>query len=133
MCAGYSSTPLLKKLGIKQNTSIAVVNARADYWDLLGELPEGVSLVDEGLAELAHIFLTTRAELERDLARLKRMVGLEGVIWVSWPKKPSGKATDLTENVVREIALAARLVDVKVCAVDETWSALKLVTRLKAR
>ncbi len=133
--AGYSGTPLVKKLGIKRGFSVAAINAPQDYRDLLGELPEG-ALVHDGLdapIDLAHLFVNTRADLEMRIGPLKDLVGPRGVIWVSWPKRSSGRSSELTENVVREVAIRSGLVDVKVCAVDETWSGLKLVTRLKDR
>ena len=135
MTAGYSGTPLIKKLGIKSAFSIAVVEPPKGYWELLGELPEAVTVsgLEDGSLDFAHLFVTTRAELERLLGQAKGQVKPQGMVWVSWPKRSSGMSSDLTENVIREIALASGLVDVKVCAVDEVWSGLKLVRRLKDR
>jgi hypothetical protein len=132
---GYSGTPLVKKLGIKPGFAVAVVDQPAHYWELLGELPQGVAKkrLADGPVDFAHLFVTKRADLEMRLAEAKPRVKANGMVWVSWPKKASGVATDITENVVREVALAQGLVDVKVCAVDEVWSGLKLVRRLKDR
>ena len=135
MQAGYSGTPLIKKLGIKKGYSIALLDPPDNYWNLLGQLPASVVVkgaVDSEL-DFAHVFVTAKADLERRLPGIKDRVKPPGMIWVSWPKKSSGVSTDLTENVIRDIALATGLVDVKVCAVDQTWSGLKLVTRLKDR
>ena len=135
MQAGYSGKPLIKKLGIKEGYSIAVLDPPDDHWNLLGRLPASVVVTGPGDSELdsAHVFVTAKADLERHLPGIKDHVKPQGMIWVSWPKKSSGVSTDLTENVIRDIALATGLVDVKVCAVDQTWSGLKLVTRLEDR
>ena len=133
--AGYSGTPLVKKLGIKPGMSLLILGAPPGYARTLGTLPDGVAVAKTARANLDFIqlFTTRRAELERRFPALKRALAPAGMLWVSWPKQASGVATDLTENVVREVALAGGLVDVKVCAVDETWSGLKLVRRLKDR
>jgi len=135
--AGYSGTPLAKKLGIKPGHQMALVRAPADFAETLGDLPGNVRL-QEGLAGKAPLdvivaFFTRRADLERQLASLRRRMAPACGLWIAWPKKASGVATDMTENVVREIALPTGLVDNKVCAIDETWSGLRLVIRLEHR
>lgn len=133
--AGYSGTPLVKKLGIKPGQRIALLSAPTQYRRTLGPLPEKVGCA-EGLSEkldFIQLFVTSRAELKNRFAQAKGCLAADGSLWISWPKKASGVATDLNENAVREIGLALGLVDVKVCAVDETWSGLKFVFRLKDR
>jgi hypothetical protein len=133
--AGYSGKSLIDKLGIKPGMRIAIVGAPRDYRSTLGTLPPGVRVlaVPRGTLPLIHFFATKRSRLEQRFPALKRGVAQDGALWVSWPKKSSGVATDLTEDVVRAVALAGGLVDVKVCAVDEVWSGLKLVRRLQDR
>ena len=133
--AGYSATPLVRKLGIRPGDTITLINAPDDYLELIGPLPEGARLLSRLTKEVRfiHLFAPDRAVLSRNLTRAKKALAQDGMLWVSWPKKSSGVATDLTEDVVRADALAAGLVDVKVCAVDETWSGLKLVYRLADR
>ncbi len=133
--AGYSGTPLAKKLGIKPGTVISAVNAPRDYAALLEPLPENVTFVEQTAAELdvAHLFTRTRSELAELLGRYRRKIKQSGAIWVSWPKRASGFASEVTEDTVREFALPLGLVDIKVCAVDDTWSALKLVVRKENR
>ena len=135
MSAGYSGTPLPKKLGIKEGARVAWLNAPEHFEALLGELPPGVVVsrrLARGLDVLVQ-FATSRAELRRRLPKLKDAVFPDGAAWVSWPKRSSGVATDITEDTVREDALPLGLVDVKVAAVDETWSGLKLVVRRELR
>ena len=132
---GYSGTPLVRKLGIVSHTKVVVVNAPPDYAALLAGLPEGVvfsSRVQAGSA-FVHLFVTRRAELARRLGALRSKLAEAGTIWVSWPKKASGVATDVTEDTIRAVALPLGFVDVKVCAVDETWSGLKLMIRKENR
>lgn len=132
--AGYTKRSLIEKLGIKEGWKIEILGAPAHYDSTLGKLPEKV--VVGGLRsplEFIQFFSTRRAELERRFPALKRALAPHGMLWVSWPKGSSKVPTDLNENIVREIALKYGLVDVKVCAVDGTWSALKLVRRLKDR
>lgn len=133
--AGYSGTPLQKKLGIKPGARVVFVNQPPSLLRDLGELPDNVKVLKGAAAELdfAHLFVKSRAELEAQFARLAARLQPAGMLWVSWPKKASGVATDLDENVVRNTGLAKGLVDVKVCAVDDTWSGLKFVIRLKDR
>ncbi len=134
MPAGYSGTPLVRKLGIKPGMRVAVVACPVPYTQLVNDLPGDIVLCDEPgeRADLVHVFVTARQELEQ-LPRLGRAVHPDGTIWVSWPKKSARVPTDVTEDIVRAVALGAGLVDVKVCAVDETWSGLKLVYRLHNR
>lgn len=133
--AGYSRKRLVEKLGIKPGTRIAIVAAPPGYRSTLGALPPGVTVgtAPRGTLSFIHFFTKKRALLGRRFPALKRALAQDGALWVSWPKKASGVATDLTEDVVREVALAGGLVDVKVCAIDEVWSGLKLMRRLKDR
>ena len=132
---GYSGKNLVDKLGIKPGMRIAILGAPRGYRTTLGTLPPGVSVVaaPRGTLPFIHFFATQRSLLERRFPALKRALAQDGALWVSWPKKSSGVETDLTEDVVREVALAGGLVDVKVCAIDNVWSGLKLVRRLKDR
>jgi hypothetical protein len=133
--AGYSGTPLPKKLGIKPGHNVVILNAPGDYREVLGDVPEGVrfgSRIESG-HDIIHLFTRSRRDLEKELPRMGRKIAPNGMIWVSWPKKASGVPTDITEDVIRDTALALGLVDVKVCAVDDTWSGLKLVIRVKDR
>ncbi|HEY3220805.1 MAG TPA: DUF3052 domain-containing protein [Gemmatimonadales bacterium] len=133
--AGYSGKPLVDKLGIKPHTRIAILNAPGGYRATLGKLPPGVIVtsVARGVLPFIHYFTADRALLERQLPALLRALAPDGALWVSWPKKASGVPTDMTEDVVRAVALPTGLVDVKVAAIDEVWSGLKLVRRLKNR
>ena len=133
--AGYSGTPLAKKLGIKPGTSLRAINPPDDYGELLAPLPENVIIAASDIAELdiVHLFTKSRSELARWLHHYPALIKQGGAIWVSWPKKSSGIASEITEGTVREIALPIGLVDIKVCAVDETWSGLKLVIRKENR
>ena len=135
MPAGYSLRPLVAKLGIKPNTRIAIMGAPRGYRATLGPLPEGVALSTtlRGTLPFIHFFTKQRAALESRFPMLKRALSTDGALWVSWPKQSSGVATDLTENDVRDVALTNGLVDVKVCAVDDVWSGLKLVRRVTDR
>lgn len=133
--AGYSGTPLLTKLGIKPGAVMHAINAPPHYAKLLGELPEGVKIMKRlgAGADFIHLFATKEAELATVLPKAKAALKTDGMLWVSWPKKAARQDTDLTEDRIRALALKIGLVDVKVCAVDETWSGLKLVYRLKDR
>ena len=135
MPAGYSGTPLVRKLGLKPGMACAVLNPPDGYWDLLEDLPDGLTFPDPPGEELdfVHVFAAERRDLPDDLTRFRAAIVPNGMIWVSWPKKASGVDTDLRGDVVRQIGLSAGLVDVKVCAVDETWSGLKFVIRRKDR
>jgi len=132
---GYSGTPLSKKLGIGQGSRVKTVRAPDDYATLLAPIPDGavVSARLRGEVDIWHVFAKSRAELETGIARAMSAMPEDGSLWVSWPKKSSGVRTDVTEDVIREVALPLGLVDVKVCAVDETWSGLKLVIRKDLR
>jgi hypothetical protein len=134
--AGYSGTPLPRKLGIKPGHRVALLGAPDGFeTDTLGELPDGVGVVRRasGQADLIVSFHTSRAELERRLPALRAMMEPAAGLWIAWPKRASKVPTDMTEDVVREIALPTGLVDNKVCAIDATWSGLRLVIRLSAR
>ena len=133
--AGYSGTPLWKKLGIKSDSMVVAANAPENYRDLVAGYPEGVTFTNEVLPPVAfvHLFVVSLADLKKTLAKLKAALAPDGVIWVSWPKKAAKVKTDITENAIRDSALPLGLVDVKVCAVDETWSGLKIVIRVANR
>lgn len=143
--AGYSGTSLVKKLGIKPGFHIALVDAPIAYAQEL-DLPPGVtfdssdsrsgnsgSSRSDQLLDFAQLFVKSEKELTTKFSKYAKRLNASGMLWVSWPKKSSGVSTDLSENVVREIGLAAGLVDVKICAVSEVWSGLKFVYRLKDR
>ena len=135
--AGYSGTPLVAKLGIKEGQRVVLLGAPAD----LGlEWPEGVTIrrrlvgpAAAGTADVVLFFTTLRTSLERQIGRLGQAVRPQGTVWVAWPKRAAKVATDVTENVVRDVALPLGLVDTKVCAIDDTWSGLKLVWRKSSR
>lgn len=125
----------MQKIGIKPGHRLLLRNHPAGFLSDLGELPEGVAAIDRvaGKVNVAVYFTDKLAALEKDFSSLAKAIAPDGMLWIAWPKKASGKATDLTEDVVRRVALQRGLVDVKVCAIDETWSGLKLVFRLKDR
>jgi hypothetical protein len=133
--AGYSGTPLARKLGFKPGFAAAYVNAPAGFDALVGELPGDVRVRKQLRAPLDLIvcFVTARHELERRLPALRGALAPAGMLWVAWPKRASGVPTDMTEDVVREVALPTGLVDTKVAAIDETWSGLRLVIRKELR
>ncbi|HKB57802.1 MAG TPA: hypothetical protein VKC51_09445 [Lacunisphaera sp.] len=133
--AGYSGTPLPQKLGFKPGTRYRLVGAPPGYGRTLGRLPAGCTAMGPRgtRLDLIQLFVSSEKKLERHFGLLARKLQPAGALWISWPKKSSGVTTDLTETEVRRIGLAAGLVDVKVCAVDETWSGLKFVRRLKER
>jgi len=134
--AGYSGTPLPRKLGIKSGHRVLALGAPEGFADgTLGELPDGVALrtTARGTADVIVSFHDRRAELARRMPRLRELMEPAAGLWIAWPKRSSGVGTDLTEDLVRELALANRLVDNKVCAIDETWSGLRLVIRLRDR
>lgn len=139
MNAGYSSTPLAKKLGIKEGFLIVTVNEPAGYRSLLGDLPAGTAIKDAvkydatKQIDLVHLFTNSRDELFRELPVWIRSIRPNGTIWVSWYKRAAKLPTEITEDTVRDAALPLGLVDVKVCAVDEKWSGLKLVIRKENR
>jgi hypothetical protein len=132
---GYSGTPLPKKLGIKDGFRVCLVKTPSDVHAELKSPLSACEVVHDGKAPLdfAMVFAQSRTELTKEFKRVAKLLAPAGMLWVSWPKKSSGVATDLNENVVRDIGLAAGLVDVKVCAVTDVWSGLKFVRRLKDR
>jgi len=133
--AGYSGAPLPRKLGIKPDSRVYLVDAPAGHQRALAPLPEGVAFVRilSKTTDLVHLFSTRRAHLEKNLSTVRKKMRADAVVWVSWPKKTAHVETDLTEDVVRALALPLGLVDVKVCAIDDVWSGLKLVVRRKLR
>lgn len=133
--AGYSGTPLAKKLGIKENSKIKLVNQPGHYFELFTDFPDSVNVVSDSKTkkDLIHYFTKRAARLQEDIHQLRTEIKENGMIWISWPKKSSGVETDLNENIVRTAGLQNGLIDVKVCAVDETWSGLKFVIPLKDR
>jgi Protein of unknown function (DUF3052) len=135
--AGYSKTPLPKKLAIKEGHNIAVISPPNGFAKTLGDLPRG-AVIQVGMSGKARYdvivaFVTSRAELQQQIAAARHQMAPAAGLWIAWPKKTSGVATDVTENAVREAALPTGLVDNKVCAIDETWSGLRLVIRLALR
>jgi len=129
--AGYSGTPLAGKLGIRPGGRVHAIETPRGYRALLQPLPEGVIFVSRlsRTTDLVHLFTTSRSHLDRSLGRVRKQMRPDAVVWVSWPKKAARVPTDVTEDVVRDVALPLGLVDVKVCAVDAVWSGLKLVVR----
>jgi hypothetical protein len=132
---GTSGTPLAKKLGIKLGSNVFLVGAPKHYLELVAPLPEGVRLVPriDDQTDIVHIFSARRADLAGALQASRRDLRSDGIIWVSWPKRSSKVPTDITEDTIREIALPMGFVDVKVCAIDDVWSGLKLVVRVENR
>ena len=131
---GYSRTPLVKKLGIKEAFRVLTVNEPEHYWELISPLPANVAVVNEGeTADFIHLFSTYLSDLESDFMRLKDTVVRDGSIWISWPKGGSSIATDLKGGVIRDFVLQTEFVDVKVCAVDNDWSGLKFMIRKELR
>lgn len=135
MAAGYSANPLYKKLGLKEGDTAKFLNPPANYNDLIGDLYAKLHIANKASSDLhfIHLFTNSLKELEKQLPLLKQQIRKDGIIWISWYKKSSGQPTELTENIIRDTALAIGLVDVKVCAIDDHWSGLKLVWRLKDR
>ncbi len=133
--AGYSGTPLAKKLGIKPGFRVELINAPDHYFKLFSDLPPDIVLTHypDELKDLIHVFVDHKATYFELLPVIKDQIVQNGTIWISWPKKSSKVPTDLNENIIRDYALETGLVDVKVCAVDEVWSGLKLVIRLADR
>ena len=133
--AGYSGTPLVQKLGIKPAGRVYVSGAPQHYADLICPLPEGAIITARhtNRTDVIHLFARERSKLERSLRSVLSSMKPDAVIWVSWPKKSSKVETDITEDSIRNIALPMGLVDIKVCAVDDTWSGLKLVIRKENR
>jgi hypothetical protein len=135
MTAGYSGTPLARKLGIREGDRVGVANAPEGFDATLGEVPDGTVVINgvRGKLDVAVAFFTRRRDLERRLASLRKAIEPDGGLWIAWPKRSSGVETDITENTIRDVALPTGLVDNKVCAIDETWSGLRLVVRRELR
>lgn len=133
--AGYSGTPLLKKLGIKPDYTIWIINAPQNYFSLLGDLPNNVDIKTESGQnyQFIHFFTKSKSELVTQLPLLKSSLAKNGMLWISWPKKSAKVPTDLDGNIVRQLGLEAGIVDIKVAAVDEIWSGLKFVYRKEDR
>ena len=133
--AGYSGTPLVKKLGIKPGHRLALLNPPNDFDATLGELPADVTVVRQLRApcNVLVYFTKSQVELQKQFLKLMQSLQSDGSLWIAWPKKASGVATDISEDLIRRVALANGLVDNKVCAIDDTWSGLRLVYRLKDR
>src|SRR5436190_21647871 len=133
--AGYSGTPLVQKLGIKPGMIVVAIDAPDHYRKLLDKIPSGVNFATRpvGNTKFIHLFAKERRVLAQHLQTLRRKVAEDAALWVSWPKKSSGVPTDITEDVIRAVALPLGFVDIKVCAVDDTWSGLKLMIRRELR
>lgn len=133
--AGYSGTPLAKKLGIKESSRILPLGAPDGYVQLLGGLPADVQFAGRAgrAIDIVHAFVTRKADLKRHLSGLRKKLKPDAAIWVSWPKKASKVPTDITEDTIREVAIPLGYVDIKVCAVTDVWSGLKLVLRKELR
>jgi hypothetical protein len=133
--AGYSGTPLAKKLGIRPGSTVHLVGAPAGFRAVLSPLPEAVkfSLRLSRTTDLVHVFTARAAQLRTKLLAIRKGMRADAVVWVSWPKKAARVAADVTEDAVRDAALPLGLVDVKVCAIDDVWSGLKLVVRKELR
>ena len=134
MTAGYSGTPLAKKLGIKQGSKISLFNQPDYYLTLFTDFPADVHIIkNKSKVDFVHYFVKEEKQLQKDIGKLKNGIEQNGMIWISWPKKASKVSTDITEDLIRNLALSNGLVDIKVCAVDEIWSGLKLVIPVKDR
>jgi hypothetical protein len=131
--AGYSGTPLARKLGIKENYSIKLVNAPEYYFNLFSDFPKQVITTAKRDIDFIHYFSKDKATLAKDIVALRKQLAQDGMIWISWYKKTAKIPTDITEDAIREVAFKNKLVDIKVCAVDELWSGLKLVIPVKDR
>ena len=134
--AGYSGTPLWKKLGFKQGFRAGLVNAPKEFQKELAPLPDDVQIVEQSLGksfDLIVLFADSQRVVKKEFSKLARKLVPNGMLWIAWPKKASGIITDFSENDVRRIGLEAGLVDVKICAVNDVWSGLKFVYRLKDR
>ena len=135
MAAGYSGTPLVRKLGFAPGWRVAGVGGPEQLEALLGELPDGLAIVRRlaGRLDAVWLFVVTRRELERRLPAVLRNLPQDGTLWISWPKRASGVPTDVSENVLREVVLPAGWVDIKVAAIDDTWSGLRFALRRELR
>ena len=136
MSAGYSKKSLIQKLGIREGSKIAIINAPEDYAKKLGKLPLDVVVrgsASEGKFDFIHFFTKNQHQLEKEFPKFKNKISRNGILWISWPKQTSREKTDLNDNVVRMVGLDNGMVDVKVAAIDDTWSGLKFVFRIKDR
>lgn len=134
MPAGYSSNPLYKKLGMKEGLLVKIINEPLNYSSLIGDAINKIEIVKSNKnIDIIHLFINTAQKLEKQLPMLMKQIKRNGVIWVSWYKKSSKRPTELTDDIIRNTALALGIVDVKVCAVDEEWSGVKLVYRIENR
>ena len=133
--AGYSATPLQKKLGIKDGLSVFILQPPEQYFDLISPLPTDVNIKSRLAVpvDFVHLFVKEKKVFTKEFTRCKKFLKKDGMMWISWPKKASKIVSDLDENIIREFGLKSGLVDVKVCAVDDVWSGLKFVFRLKDR
>jgi hypothetical protein len=132
--AGYSGTPLQKKLGLKPCFKFVAIGSPKSYFDWISPLPENVKFVSKGKdLDFVHLFTTEKKHFQKSFVANRDLLQKSGMMWISWPKKSSGVATDLDENIIRDFGLKNGMVDVKVCAVDETWSGLKFMFRLVDR
>ena len=133
--AGYSGTPLARKLGLKEGSTVLVINPPGNYRKLLEPIPAGVRFVGRvsTTTDLVHLFTTRKAELRKTLTSLRTRIRPDAAIWVSWPKRTAKVSTDIIEDTIREVAIPMGYVDIKVAAFDEVWSALKLVIRKALR
>jgi len=133
---GYSGKPLAQKLGLKPPLTLVAIKAPAEYRAWVGDLPSGVDIVSQKpkqKLQAAHLFATKRKEMDQELRQLRKELEPSGFVWVSWPKKMSKVETDITEDTIRDVALPLGFVDIKVCAVSDIWSGLKLVIRKEQR
>jgi hypothetical protein len=133
--AGYSGTPLAKKLGFKESSLVLLIDAPKDYAQLIAPMPAGVRFISKHSrnVDVAHVFVSRRSILSKHLNQLREMLDVRASIWVSWPKKAAKVPTDITEDTIRQVALPLGFVDIKVCAVSDIWSGLKLVLRKELR
>ncbi len=133
--AGYSQTPLIRKLGIREGFCCYLFQTPVAYFQWISPLPNGVEVKERLIGEFdfIHLFVTHRSGFEKEFSRCQKHLKQTGMLWVSWPKKASRVPTDLDENLIRDFGLGTGLVDVKVCAVDDIWSGLKFVVRVKDR
>jgi hypothetical protein len=132
---GYSGTPLTKKLGFKERSLVLLIDAPKDYVQLVAPMPTGVQFISKPIrkVDIAHVFVSRRSTLSKHLSKLRKTLDTQASIWVSWPKKTAKMPTDITEDTIREVALPLGFVDIKVCAVTDVWSGLKLVVRKELR
>ena len=133
--SGYSGTPLAKNLGFKERSLVLLIDAPKDYAQLVAPMPTGVQLTSKPSrnVDIAHVFVSRRSNLSKHLSQLRKTLDVQASIWVSWPKKAAKVPTDITEDTIREVALPLGFVDIKVCAVNDVWSGLKLVIRKELR